>query len=333
MTRARSSAIAVVAAVVVAGLPGVARGGEEFDTGDATIVAEARRLSPAEVRDADITDSERGRTILRSETSLDVNRRPHRVFDFGGQVVVIDAKSPMAVTEGLTRAGKRVYDIVPQARPVAVAASPGYAVPPAAAWDHNVGGGFTTTLGTWKRTIFWNINVAWNWKVCGACQAHQYWRIYGKFQAATLTGALPNQGFKRAWIEFDNSGGWGGSPADFEVSEPEESVAGVSNQTTTVGFSENFEFTLGIPPFSFGGGMDHSYGGSMTRSSENWHPVVRNEVGSGGVQWCRFDSAEFTGAKVISTRVGIRQAVNAQLGGWNILYGMQDFTASCPSQI
>jgi hypothetical protein len=325
--------VALATAAVVAALPGAVRSGEEFVTGDVAIVGGARQLSTAEVRGADITDTERGRSVLREETSLDVNRRPHRVFAFGAQTVVIDTKSTMTVTEGLTRAGERVYDIVPQARPMPVAASPGYAVPPAAAWDYNTSGGFTTTLGTWKRTILWIIDVAWNWRACGGCQAHQYWRIYGKFQAATLTGARSDQGFKRAWLEFDNTGAWGGSPWEFELSQPEESVAGVANQTRSVGFSTNFDLDLGIPPFSFGGGADHTYGGSMTRSSENWHPVIRTEVASGGVQWCRFDAAEFTGTKTISTRVGLRQAVNAQLGAWNILYGMQDVTNSCPSQI
>lgn len=334
MTRTRKSMIAVAAAFVVAGLPAnVARAGEELGAADMTIVGGARRLSSAEVRGADITDTERGRVVLREETALDVDRRPHRVFAFGAQTLVIDAKSTLTVTEGLNRTGQQVYDIVPQARPMPVAASPGYAVPPAAAWDYNTSGGFTNTLGTWKRTIYWIIDVAWNWRPCGGCQAHQYWRIYGKFQAATLTGAGSDQGFKRAWLEFDNNGAWGGGPVEFELPQPDESVTGVANQTRTVGFSNNFELTLGIPPFSFGGGADHTYGGAMTRSSENWHPVVRNEVASGGVQWCRFDSAEFTGTKTISTRIGLRHAVNAQLGGWNILYGMQDFTTSCPSQI
>ncbi len=332
MTRT-GTVVALATAVVVAALPGAVRGGEEFDAGDITIVAGAKRLSPAEVRAADITDTDRGRSVLREETTLDVNRRPHRVFAFGGQTLVIDAKSTMTVTGGLTGAGERVFDIVPQARPVSLAAEPGYAVPPVGAWVYNTDGGFTHTVGTWKRMVFWTINLAFNWKACGACQPHQYWRIYGKMQASVLSGSLSNQGYKRAWLEFDNNGAWGGSPWEFEVPQPEESHPGAANQTVTVGFTDNADFELGIPPFKFGGGVETTYLGSMTRSTENWHPVVRSELASGGVQWCRYESAEFGGAKVIATRLGLRQAVGAQLGGWNILHGMQDFTTSCPSQM
>lgn len=338
MTRARSSAIAVVAAVVVAGLPaGAARAGEEVGSADMTIVGGARRLTSAEVRSFDITDTDRGRAILRATDdepgSLDVDRRPHRVFAFDDQVLVIDAKSPMTVTEGLNNAGNRVYDVVPQARPVSIAAGPGYAVPPAGAWVYNTDGGFTYTVGTWKRMVFWTINLAFNWKPCGACQPHQYWRIYGKMQASVLSGSSSSQGYKRAWLEFDNNAAWGGSPWEFEVPQPEESHAGEANQTITVGFTDNADFELGIPPFKVGGGVETTYLGSMTRSTENWHPVVRSELASGGVQWCRYESGEYGGAKVVTTRVGLRQAVGAQLGGWNILHGMQDFTSSCPSQM
>jgi hypothetical protein len=71
----------------------------------------------------------------------------------------------------------------------------------------------------------------------------------------------------------------------------------------------------------------------MTKSSENWHPVVRSESGSGGVQWCRYESAEFTGTKVVTAREGLRVSSTSAAPTWQFLTGQQDTTNSCPSQI
>ncbi len=296
-----------------------------------------RVLTQDEVKAADISGSEDANAALRvaaeGDDGLQLERRTYRVFAFGDQRVVVDAKTALTVWTGMNSQGQFVYEAAPFAKPMSVASQPGYVVPPSSAWVYNTDGSIANTVGTWKRTIFWTINAAWNYKACSSCTAYQYFRMFGKMQAATITGATSSQGFKRAWLEFDNNGVWGGSPTEFEFGEPEQSYPGTANQVTTYGFSDTFTVTLGEPPASVGGTHNETYGGSMTRSTENWHPVVRAETASGGVQWCRYEAAEFTGTKVIAARVSIRQAVNAQLGGWNILYGMQDFTSSCPSQI
>lgn len=157
--------------------------------------------------------------------------------------------------------------------------------------------------------------------------------FYGKLLAQVLSGSAPNEGFRRAWIEFDNQGNWGGSPNEFEPPLPEESIVGPANVTNTFGFGASFDVNIGVAPRTVGGGLSADFGGSMSKSKENWHPVVRGEIASGGVQWCYYDIfQEFGGSKSIAARVGIRQAINAQLGGWNILKGMQDSSGSCPPQ-
>jgi hypothetical protein len=300
---------------------------------DTSIVSAGRQLTPAEVRGFDITDSKAGaKALADAADSLDINRRPYRAFDFAGQQVVIDAKTPITVAVGLNAAGDKVYEVAPTAVPIGLAAQPGYAVPPASAWSYNTDGGFTTILGTWKQTVFWIIDVAWNWKPCGSCTAHQYFRIYGKMQAAVLTGSNPDEGYRRAWIEFDNNGAWGGSPYEFELPEPTEAHRGTDGITRTFGFGNNYDISFNVAPVTLGGGSNYTYGGSVTRYIEYWWPVVRSEIASGGVQYCRYDQKEFLGPKVIATQVGIRQAINAQLGGWNILKGMEQSTSRCPPQ-
>jgi hypothetical protein len=301
---------------------------------DTTIVTSARNLTADEIRSHDVTDTQVGAQVLldaAGDGSSAVGRRPQRVFKFeDGQTWIIDAKTPMNVSVGLNKSGKTVYDPVPVATPIGLAAEPGYTAPPSSAWSYNTDGGSVVYLGTWKQSMYWTITVAWNYKACPTCPAYQYFRIYGKLQAATITGAHSDEGFRRAWIEFDNNSGWGGSPVEFEVPLPEDSMHGTDGQTKTFGFGNNFNVNLGIPPLTAGGGADASYGGSVTQYVEVWYPVVRAETASGGVQWCRYNSPELLGARTISTRVGLRQAVNAQLGGWNILKGMQDRTDSCP---
>jgi hypothetical protein len=329
---ALGSAVLVIGGIVPAGTSASTR---PIDV-DRVIVTEARQLSAEEVRRHDITDTAAGRLALEAERkdgSFATDRRPVRVFAFGRERVIVDAKSPLLVRAGRNTARAKVFDVVPAARPVRAAVGAGYVVPPDSAWGYNTDGAFVTTLGTWKQSVFWTINAAWNHRACGSCTPYQYFRIYGKMQAATLTGAGQYDGFRRAWLEFDNDGAWGGAPASFEVGEPEESYAGTDGITFSVGFGQGFSIGLGVPPFTIGGRADSSYGGSMTRHNENWHPVVRTELASGGVQWCRYDMSEFTGSKVIATRVGIRQAINAPLGGWYILKGMEDFTSRCPTWI
>lgn len=328
----------VVAALLSTSLaaPSLVAASQDQPAPDITIVSPARQLSAAEVRQHDITDTDDGTTTLRAaadDGSIDVNRRPYRVFAFGGQKLVIDAKTPVAAAVGLNSAGETVYDIVPTAKPVAATARPGYAVPPATAWGYNTDGSSVTYIGTWKQTLYWTINAAWNYKACSTCTAYQYFRMYGKLLAAVLTGSKADAGFRKAWIEFDNNGAWGGSPYEFEPPTPEQSEAGPANQTRTFGYGNTFNVSFNVPPWTVGGGASTTYGGSMSVSKENWHPVVRPEVASGGVMWCYYDwFNEFGGTKAIAAQVGIRQAVNAQLGGWYILKGMRDDTQNCPPQ-
>ena len=329
------TAVALITSLLLPGAAGAAAGPGRRDGTDLTIVSSARTLSAAEVRSFDVTDSRAGTALLEAAAAdgIDVNRRPFRAFDFHGQKVVVDAKTPLTVHEGRNRAGERVHDVVPFARPVAALGTAGYAVPPEDRWTYNTDGVFQTYLGTWKQSVWWTITAAWNYKPCGACTAHQYFRMYGKLQAATLTGAKWDEGFKRAWIEFDKDGAWGGSPMEFEPPTPEESYHGSDAVTLTVGYGSNADIKLNVPPLTVGGGASSSYTGSMSRSIENWHPVVRAEISSGGVQWCRYDFWEYTGTKAIAAQVGIRQAVNGQLGGWYILKGMQDVTDRCPNPL
>lgn len=328
--RSVAAVVGVLAASLIAPGGVAAQGGGAPDT---RIVAAGRQLTQEEVRGFDITDSKAGAKALSAAAEvLDVNRRPHRAFDFAGQSLVIDAKTPVSVAVGLNAAGDTVYDVAPMANPIGMAAQPGYVVPPTSAWGYNTDGGFTTTLGTWKQTVFWIVDAAWNYKACGSCTAYQYFRIYGRMQAAVLTGARSDEGYRRAWIEFDNNGAWGGSPFEFEMPEPTESHHGTDGITRTFGFGNTFDLSFNVPPITVGGGTSTAYGGSVTKYIEYWWPVVRSEAASGGVQYCRYDPKEFLGSRVIATQVGIRQAVNAQLGGWNILKGMEDHTNRCPPQ-
>jgi hypothetical protein len=248
---------------------------------DLSIVTDFRQLSAAEVRSHDVTDSERGIRALDAEsTSLDVNRRAYRVFAFDDLEVVVDATTTIAVVSGRNRAGELVYDVLPEATGAEVVGRAGYAVPPSSAWKYNNDGTWTTTVGTWKRTGFWTLTKANDYKTSSTATAYDYWRVFVKMQAATLTGSASNEGFKRAWVEIDRTAG-GTSPTVFEVGKPEESYPGKANQTVTVGFGTSFSVNLGIPPLTASGGTTSSYSGSMTKSSENWHPVVRSESGSG----------------------------------------------------
>lgn len=311
---------------------------------DASIASGRRQLTAAEVRGFDVTELPAGRAILREladdPDSVDVDRRPQRVFIFGERRLVIDAATRLSVWSGLDEAGRHVYELAPLAAPMNMSARAGYAVPPTKAWVYNTDGGFTDIFraylcspapcgqkDAWKRTVIWTINAAWNYKACSSCTARQYFRIYGHMQAAVITGvSFP---YARAWLEFDNNGGWAGSPSDFEFHKPNEGRAGPNDRDLTIGFGTNIEVRLGEAPFVVGGGTSSKYEGTIRGSSEWWHPVVRAEVASGGVQYCRYAGAWGTVRK-IATRVGIEQAVNAKLGGWNILFGMANKTDRCP---
>lgn len=343
----RSTARSAVVLTVVAGLwlgATTSALGQTSDTSatpeaapDLVIVSGARQLSNAEIRAFDVTGTTAATTAIDTARArgegIAKRGASYRVFVFGDQQLIVDASTPITVREGRNAAGQLVYDVVPMAYPSGAAARAGYAVPPSSAWRYNNDGYINNTTGTWNREIWWTITKANDYKACSTCTAYDYWRIHGKMRAATLTGSGANDGFKRAWLEFDRQNtGWS-TPTGFESAQPQESYAGVANQTTTYGFGTTFTFNLGAPPLTAGGSSETTYGGSMTKSTENWHPVIRSEIGSGGVQWCRYESPEFTGTKIISTRVSARISSTGTMGGWAILYGMAESYSSCPSQI
>lgn len=304
---------------------------------DLTIVGNARSLSVAEIRQFDVTNGAAGQAELAKIRArgdgINVNSGTFRVLDFGAQKMVVGAATPVQVRTGVNAAGETVYELIPSAQPAEVAARSGYSVPPSSAWAYNNSSSYQIAVGTWLREIWWTITKANDWKSCSTCTVYDYWRIHGKMRASAVTGAKSNEGFKRAWIEFDRKNtGWS-TPTSFEPASPGESYAGVANQTRTVGFGSSFTVNIGVPPLTASGGTETTYGGSMTASSENWHPVIRTEIGSGGVQWCRYQTEEFTGTKLVSTRVSARISSTGSSSGWDILTGQQDYTSSCPSQM
>jgi hypothetical protein len=302
---------------------------------DLVIVSGAQSLTPAQVRGHDITTTAVGKAALAKERvsagGLNVDRRPVRVFQFGDQQWVVPATTAMTVVRGRNKAGKEVFAVAPRAGAAAVIGRAGFVSPPTSAFKYNNDSSFATTVGTWTRTVWWTLVFANNWRACSTCTAYDHWRIYGRMQAAALTGSTSSEGFKRAWLEFDRTSS--PSAIEFEPNKPVESYGGNGTQTTTIGFSSGATVTLGAPPVTASATADNSYTGSITKNTENWHPVVRSEAGSGGVQWCRYESAEFTGTKYITTRVNVRHSSTAGGPSWNILTGQQDFTSSCPSQI
>lgn len=326
----RAIVVALVCAVILSSIPltSVAAADLDDNTEEAlTIVSDKHQLSADQVRASDITDTEAGRNALAEfADDLGTDGRPFRVYAFGKQQTVVDASTKVSVFAGRNAVGEEVFEVVPFARPAPLSARAGLAVPPTSAWVYNTDGGFGNTYNNWKRTGFWTIMAAWNWKACSSCTANQYFRMYATMQAATVTGK--NSPWRRAWVELDNNGGWGGSPFEFELGQPDETVPGPQSVEITVGFGSNINVTLGAAPLTGGGGVNSSYQGKMSIPTEYWHPVIRSEIASGGVNYCRVN--EWNGTKKIATRVGIRQAVNAQLGGWNILFGMQRSYNGCP---
>jgi hypothetical protein len=105
----------------------------------------------------------------------------------------------------------------------------GYLAPPETAWVHNVDGTFTdyvkkcdafrnNCVNAWRRQGFWTIMFTWHHG------SYQYWRMYGRMSSATITGVeFP---WARTWLEFDNNGGWGGSPSEFEFPQPDQDYHG-----------------------------------------------------------------------------------------------------------
>lgn|GEM_PF-2033481 len=341
-TGLRRAIVIVGSLALVAGLTGPALAADdsatqEFDTvaPDREIVSGLRDMSSAEITAGDVTGTSLGGSalgeFLDGEFQDVVNISSVRVYTFGGDTWAIPADQPFTAVTGLNAAGERVYVLNPVVKPAEIALQAGYAVPPRSAFSYNNSNAWAETVGTWRRWIFWTLTKANNWRPCSTCVAHDYFRMYGKMRAGSVQGSAPDEGYKQAWIEFDHTGG--NNLAPFEPDQPANSYAGVANQIVTVGFGASFGINIGVPPLTGSGTVDASYGGSMTQSTENWHPVIRTEDYSGGVQWCRYQSAEFTGTKTISTRVSVRTSATGSPGGWFVLRGQRDTTSRCPSRI
>jgi len=333
LLKAASAASVVILGMTLA--PSAAFAGNRSTQLDDVIASDRRQLSPDEVRKGDVTDTKLGRTTLAglSVDSGEIAARPRRVFAFGNQVTVVGAATPVQVFAGSNEAGDPVYEITPIARPTPLSPRAGFAVPPDSAWVHNADDDWTDVVrlcdgfgnncqNTWKRQGFWNIQAAWNQG------SYQYFRMYGRQTSSTITGT--DYGWARTWLEFDNTGSWGGSPSEFEGSLPQEDYHSQTGATLTIGFKAGITFELGKAPVTVGGGVDQSYTGTIQYFYEYWHPIIRAEMSSGGVQYCRYDD-DFRMTRKVTTRVGIRHNNNAQLGGWYIVRGMSDtWYPKCP---
>lgn len=326
----------VLAALTLGGAlaPGTVYGRDSANQLDTVIVSNARELSAADIRDADITETDLGRAQLEelSRGPEELEKRPRRVFSFGNQLIIVGAATPLKVFAGLNEAGETVHEILPLARPTPLSPRAGFAVPPDSAWVHSANDDWTDVIrqcdgfgnncqDTWKRQGFWNIQAAWNQG------SYQYFRMYGRQTTSTITGT--DYPWSKTWFDLDNTGTWGGSPSEFEGSLPEQDYHSAAGTTITIGFKAGINFELGKPPLTVGGSADQSYTGTVTSFHEYWHPIIRAEMSSGGVMYCRYDTA-YKQTRKLTARVGIRQNKNAQLGGWYIYRGQQLKTTGCP---
>lgn len=113
------------------------------------------------------------------------------MYAFGDQEVIIDATTPVAVWVGRNRndetVDETVYEIVPSALPAPLAAQAGYVIPPSASWKYNNDGDLQQSVGTWYREMWWTMTKANDYKCVGCSTAYDYWRVYGKMRAATVT--------------------------------------------------------------------------------------------------------------------------------------------------
>ncbi|MDH3298889.1 MAG: hypothetical protein OES24_00100 [Acidimicrobiia bacterium] len=288
---------------------------------DREIVTGRRQLAVAEVRAA----------AVDSRAASNEMGRSMQTFRFGDYEISVSAGSPLEVFVGQAADGSTVYEAVPSTFAAGVPQETGYVTPTDGYYKYNNEGSGTETVGTWNRKWWWTLNKA-NDFATSSTTKHDYYRTYVQIQGAALTGSSANEGYRQLWIELD----WKSStliPALQEVGMPKESYAGVPNQTTTIGFSTSASIKLGAPPVEGTLGAETDWQGSMTRSTENWHPIIRSEKGSGGVMWCRYEAAEFTGTKYLTARVSTRIGSTASFPGQSILRGQRENYSSCPTQI
>jgi hypothetical protein len=307
---------------------------------DQAMIGAQHLLPAARIAAADITATDFGQYTLNrirlTPESIDLNSGVFRVFLFGNQhIFITEASNPFSVYVGQNAGGQPVYNVATFDNVEAVPSSSGYIVPPKSAFNVKNSGSNSETVGTWQRDWWWEVDKANDYKDCPSCTAYDYYRYYAKVRGGVLQehAGDPNAGYKRLWIEIDrlNTGWTTTGMVEFESAEPEESVAGPNNVDVTVGFGTTYSVNIGVGPIGAGAASSSSYGGTMHLSTEWWHPIIRSELGSGGVQWCRYQSAEFGGTKSIAARTSIRVGATASYGGYQTLRGMQDFTSSCPA--
>lgn len=295
-------------------------------------------LTEDEIADGDITNSAEGQNLILTQLDSEQNLQPMRAFKFGETKVVVSAAVKLNVVKTFDNHGDVLYEVFPIAQGVKFSGAAGFVVPPNSEFAYHSEDQITSVLGTWIRKIWWTMQKANNYS-CTNCGTYDYWRIYGRIQGSTETGTSSNFGYKRLWLEFnlDNTT----SGYEYEPVKPVESYAGPGNTTTTIGFGAGVDISLGSAPKMASVGLDASYAGSVTRSTENWHPVIRAESGSGGVQWCYYvgenwftgDDQEFTGTRTLTTRASVRFSSSSSAPIWHIRYGMEDRYTNCPSQL
>lgn len=326
--------IAMTVAALALSLPSVtgADGTDPIQSTD--VVSRARLLSGEEVRASDISGTIKADRLLAAhlaDTDTPAKEAGRfRVYDFGVTSAVIDVATPFRVEAGENEEGQVVQDVILSTGAKGFAASSAYVVPPSSAFKHYEDNTATLLVGScWKRVLWWTVTKANNYASGGS--TYDYYRMYGKVSASTLTGCGANDGFRRAWIEFDRRSGWS-TVVEFETQQPDQSYGGGGTTTQSIGFSSGFNVNLGVPPLTAGGTTNTTYGGSIVLNTENWHPIQRAEAGSGGVQWCRYTAKEFTGTRTFASRVPARIADNGTMNDWDILSGQQGAYTNCPSQ-
>jgi hypothetical protein len=330
--RARFAAVSLALALLLSSLPVAAAAPEGIES--SVVVSDLHQLSAAQVQAANITGTERADRLIAGhiEDTGEPAKQASRfaVYDFGAGTLIVDEATPFRVITGENEYGQDIQDVIVSTGTSGFTASSAYIVPPKEAFAWYMDNTFTYIIECWKRTVWWTITKANNYT--GGGGTWDYYRLYGKMQASTLTSCGADDGYRRAWIEFDRNAGW--SPVtEFETPKPEQSYGGGGTQTLTIGFSSNWNVNLGVPPLTVGGGSQTSYGGSLNNQNlENWHPVQRDEAGSGGVQWCRYTANEYTGTRVVTTRVPARIGSSGIMNGWDILTGQQGKADNCPTQ-
>jgi hypothetical protein len=340
-------AASIAAAPMGSGLALAARPTQTSDSALGLRPSVTRPLSAVELRRAEITGTAAARAVVsRAAKRADLAPRQLKVYRLGEHTVVVSnnvrvvasvttspSSDPSYKVGAVVKPRNRIVRAGQDERQSRLGSITQLAATSvsASAFRYDSDGYFRDDVNTWYRETWWKITHAWSWRACSTCAKRDYYRLYGKMRAAAKTGAGPSDGYKRAWMEMalvPNS-----TPLrSFEANTPESSIAGKANQTTTVGYGGSVTVNLGAPPVSGSGTLDYSYTGAMTRSTENWHPIIRSQVGSGGVQWCRYESAEYTGTRTMTARVGYSVAEYAVAPGWKFLTGQTDTTDRCPTQ-